>query len=321
MNDSSLQPRTIGKTELQALPFALGGNAFGWAVDEKTAFGILDRFVDAGFSLVDTADVYTKWVPGNVGGESESMIGHWLTASGKRERVLITTKVGGEMGPGKKGLSANYIRSAVEDSLRRLQTDYIDIYMAHYDDPDTPFEETLGAFGELIDAGKVRALGLSNHDPDRLREVVAASQTPGLPRYDVLQPLYNLYDRQDFEQNYAPICLAENIAVMNFRSLASGFLTGKYRSEEDVRQATRARANRQYMNERGFRILDALDEIAARTGAQQSQVALAWLVARPGVTAPLSSATSVQQLDELIAATRLSLDDDAVQLLDAASAY
>lgn len=321
MNNGVPQARVIGRTTLETQPFALGGNAFGWAVDETTAFGILDRFVDAGFSLVDTADVYTKWVAGNVGGESETMIGNWLHKSGKRDKVLIMTKVGGEMGPGMKGLSAAYIRSAVDASLRRLRTDYIDIYMAHYDDPETPFEETLGAFGELIAAGKVRALGVSNHDPERLRQAIDASKTGGLPRYEILQPLYNLYDRQDFEQNFAPICRTEQIAVTNFRSLASGFLSGKYRTEDDLGQATRARANRQYMDTRGFRILDALDAVSARTGAKQSQVAIAWLVSRPGITAPLSSATSIAQLDELIAATRLSLDEDAIRLLDTASAY
>lgn len=316
-----LQPRALGRSQLKTLPLALGGNVFGWTVDETKGFEILDRFVGAGFSLIDTADVYPKWVPGNVGGESETLIGKWLKARGNRERVLLATKLGGEMGPGKKGLSARYIKSAVEDSLRRLQTDYIDLYQAHYDDPDTAFDETLRAFGDLIAAGKVRAIGVSNHDVNRLKAVIEVSKTQGLPRYDTLQPLYNLYDRQEFEQVFAPICRAEGMGVISFYALASGFLTGKYRSEQDVSAAARQRSNRKYMNERGFRILDALDTVAARTGAKQAQIAVAWIIAQPDVTAPIASATSVQQVDELIAAAQLQLDNESQQLLNTASAY
>jgi aryl-alcohol dehydrogenase-like predicted oxidoreductase len=303
------------------LPLAIGGNAIGWTASERTSHEVLDHFVGAGFSLVDTADVYSKWVPGHVGGESETIIGRWLKKnSDKRSQVLVATKVGGEMAPGKKGLSAAHIKSAVEDSLRRLQTDYIDLYQAHYDDADVGFEETLRAFGDLIAAGKVRAIGVSNHDLSRLKAVLEASKAHGLPRYETLQPLYNLYDRQDFEQNFAPLCRTEGIGVINFYSLASGFLTGKYRTEQDVSASARQRSNRKYMTPRGFRILDALDAVAARTGARPAQIAIAWLVAQPVVTAPIASATSVTQVEELIAAARLPLDTEALALLDAASA-
>lgn len=317
-----LQPRPLGRSGLSTLPLAIGGNAIGWTADEKTSHEVLDHFIGAGFSLIDTADVYSKWVPGHSGGESETIIGSWLKKNpGKRSQVLVATKVGGEMAPGMKGLSAKYLKSAVENSLRRLQTDYIDLYQAHYDDPDVPFEETLRAFGDLIAAGKVRAIGVSNHDLNRFKAVIEVSKQHALPRYETLQPLYNLYDRQDFEQNFAPICRAEGIGVLNFYSLASGFLTGKYRIEQDVSAATRQRSNRKYMTERGFRILGAMDEVAARTGAKLAQIAIAWLVAQPDVTAPIASATSVQQVEELIAAVRLSLDAESLALLNSASAY
>jgi aryl-alcohol dehydrogenase-like predicted oxidoreductase len=316
-----IQPRPLGRSHLQTLPLALGGNVFGWTADEKTSYEILDQFVGAGFSLIDTADVYSKWVPGNLGGESESIIGGWLKSHGKRNQVLLATKVGGEVAPGKKGLSARHIKSAVEDSLRRLQTDYIDLYQAHYDDATVGFEETLGAFGNLIAAGKVRAIGVSNHDLSRLNAALEISKAHGLPRYETLQPLYNLYDREDFEREFAPVCRAGAIGVINYYSLASGFLTGKYRTEQDVSASARQRSNRKYMTERGFRILRALDEVSARTGAKPAQIAIAWLIAQPDVTAPIVSATSVGQLEELVAAARLSLDEDAFGLLNSASAY
>jgi aryl-alcohol dehydrogenase-like predicted oxidoreductase len=314
-------PRPLGRSGLETRPLALGGNVFGWTADEATSHAVLDRFVDAGYSLIDTADVYSKWVPGNQGGESETILGRWLKRRGRRDDVLIATKVGGEMAGVGKGLSAAHIRRAVEDSLRRLQTDCIDLYQAHYDDPEVGFDETLGAFGELIAAGKVRAIGVSNHDPARLEAALAAGRAHGLPRYEVLQPLYNLYDREDFERNYAPVCRAGQLGVINFYSLASGFLTGKYRSEQDVSASARQRSNRKYLNGRGLRILGALDAVAARTGATQAQVAIAWLIASPDVTAPIASATSVAQVDQLIAAAQLRLDDDAFELLDRASAY
>ncbi len=321
-NQIDLQPRALGRSGLSTLPLAIGGNAIGWTADEQTSHAVLDHFIGAGFSLIDTADVYSKWVPGHVGGESETIIGTWLKKNpGKRSQVLVATKVGGEIAPGRKGLSAKHIKSAAEDSLRRLQTDYIDVYQAHYDDPDVPFEETLRAFGDLIAEGKVRTLGVSNHDLNRFKAAIEAGRQHGLPRYEALQPLYNLYDRQDFEQNFAPLCRAEGIGVFNFYSLASGFLTGKYRTEQEVSAAARQRSNRKYMNERGFRILAAMDEVAARTGAKLAQIAIAWLVAQPDVTAPIASATSVQQVEELIAAVRLKLDAESLALLNDASAY
>jgi aryl-alcohol dehydrogenase-like predicted oxidoreductase len=317
----ALKPRPLGRSGLETLPLALGGNVFGWTADEKSSHAVLDRFVDAGFSLIDTADVYSKWVPGNQGGESEAIIGRWLKNRGRRDQVLLATKAGGEISPGCKGLSAAHIKRAVEDSLRRLQTDRIDLYQAHYDDPEVGFEETLRAFGDLIAAGKVRAIGVSNHDVSRLKVALEVSRAHGLPRYETLQPLYNLYDREDFEQNFAPVCRAEGLGVINFYSLASGFLTGKYRTEQDVSVSPRQRSNRKYMTERGFRILNALDAIAGRTGAKPAQIAIAWLIAQPDVTAPIASATSVQQMEELAVAARLSLDDEAFALLDRASAY
>jgi aryl-alcohol dehydrogenase-like predicted oxidoreductase len=321
MPDITLQPRALGRSGLTTLPLALGGNSMGWTADEKTSHEVLDHFVGAGFSLIDTADVYSKWVPGHRGGESEAIIGSWLKSHGHRDRVLVATKVGGELPAGHQGLSAKHIKFAVEESLRRLQTDYIDIYQAHYDDPATDFEETLRAFEDLIAAGKVRALGVSNHDVDRLKAVLEVSKAHGLPRYETLQPLYNLYDREDFEQNFAPLCRAEGLGVINFYSLASGFLTGKYRNEADVSASVRQRSNRKYLNDRGFRILAALDTVAARMGVKQAQIAIAWLVAQPDVTAPIASATSVQQVEELIAAVRLSLDDESLAILNNASAY
>lgn len=319
--EAAATPRPLGRSGLKTLPLALGGNVFGWTADEQTSFAILDRFVDAGFSLIDTADVYSKWVAGHVGGESETILGRWMKSRGNRARVLLATKVGGEILPGRKGLSAAHIKWAVEESLRRLQTDRIDLYQAHYDDPTVSFEETLRAFGDLIAAGKVRAIGVSNHDAQRLQAALDAAKAHGLPRYETLQPLYNLYDRQDFEQKLAPICRAEGIGVINYYSLASGFLTGKYRSEQDVSTSARQRSNRKYMTQRGFRILKALDAVAARTGAKQAQIAIAWLVSRPEVTAPIVSATSVAQMEEIIAAARLTLDQDALERLNTASAY
>ena len=316
-----MQLRPLGRSGLHTAPLAMGGNAFGWTADEKASHAVLDAFVAAGFSLIDTADVYSKWVPGNVGGESETIIGSWLKSRGQRDRVLIATKVAGEIEPGRKGLSAPHVKRAVDDSLRRLQTDYIDLYQAHYSDDAVTFEETLGAFADLIAAGKVRAIGLSNHSADQLAQALAVSEASGLPRYETLQPLYNLYDRQEFEEEYAPLCRAEGIGVISFYALASGFLSGKYRSEADIKASKRQRSNSRYLNPRGFRILSALDAVAAKAGARQAQVAIAWLLAQPDVTAPIASATSVQQVEELAAAVRLTLDVESLMLLNDASAY
>ncbi|MEO8249113.1 MAG: aldo/keto reductase, partial [Burkholderiales bacterium] len=302
-------------------PICLGGNVFGWTVDEATSFRLLDAWVDAGMNFVDTADMYSRWVPGHVGGESETVIGKWLKKSGKREKIVLATKVGKDMGDDRVGLKPAYIRQAVEDSLTRLQTDHIDLYQSHDDDPNTPIEETLAAYADLIDAGKVRAIGASNFTAARLRAALDTAERFKLPRYESLQPLYNLYDRAPFEAELEPLCLERGIGVLNFYGLASGFLTGKYRSPADADKSARgAGVVGKYLNERGKRILVALDEVSSQLGATPAQVALAWQMARPGITAPIASATSPAQLQELIGATHLELDPAATQRLDEASA-
>ncbi len=316
-----MELRELGRSGLQVAPLAFGGNVFGWTADEPTSFSLLDAFVDAGFNLIDTADVYSRWVPGHTGGESETIIGRWLGASGKRDRVVIATKVGKPMGDDRSGLSRRWIRQAVEDSLRRLQTDRIDLYQSHDDDTATPMEETLTAFAELIQEGKVRAIGASNFSAPRLAEALATSRRLGLPRYESLQPLYNLVDREPYEAELEPLCRSEGIGVINFFGLARGFLTGKYRSEADLGKSPRGAGVKDYLNERGLRILAALDEVAARLGATPAQVALAWQMARPGLTAPIASATSTAQFAELAGAARLALDAATIAALDRASAW
>ncbi|MBC2665297.1 aldo/keto reductase [Novosphingobium flavum] len=316
---TSTDLRPLGRSGLAIRPLALGGNVFGWTADEETSHAVLDRFVDAGFSLVDTADVYSKWVPGNRGGDSEEIIGSWLAARGGRDRLVIATKVGGEMAPGASGLSARHIKQAAEASLLRLRTDHIDLYQSHYPDPGVPVDETLRAYGDLIAEGKVRAIGLSNHDPAQLRAALAAAG-PGLPRYEVLQPLYNLCDRAGFERDFAPVCRAEGLGVISFKALANGFLSGKYRSPADLAGSKRAKAVKGYLDARGLAILTALDEVAARLGASPAQVAVAWVISRPEVTAPIASATSVAQVESLLGAVRLVLDADALAALDRTSA-
>lgn len=313
--------RELGRSGLQISPLTLGGNVFGWTVDEPTSFALLDAWVEAGFNFIDTADVYSSWAPGHSGGESETVIGKWLKHSGKRDRVLIATKVGKPMGPGKQGLKPAYIRQAVEDSLRRLQTDHIDLYQSHDDDADTPLEETLAAFGELIRAGKVRAIGASNYSAVRLAQALEVSATNSLPRYESLQPLYNLYDRAVFEDELAPLCLKQGVGVINFYTLAAGFLTGKYRTAADAGKSARgAGSTAKYLNARGLRILAALDQVAARYNTTPTQIATAWLMAQAAVTAPIASATSLAQMAELVAATRLTLDAEAMATLNQASA-
>lgn len=316
-----MRKRKLGNSGLEVAPLAFGGNVFGWTVDEPTAFQLLDAFVSDGFNLIDTADIYSRWVPGNQGGESETIIGNWLKRSGNREKVVIATKVGMEMGPGMKGLSKPYILRAVEDSLRRLQTDYIDLYQSHEDDKETPLEETLSAFAQLIEQGKVRAIGASNYTAERLSQALDVSERTGMPRYESLQPLYNLYDRADYEQNLEPICVERGLGVINYYALASGFLTGKYRSEADLGKSARGKDIKKYLNDRGFRILEALDQVAKQYNSNPTRVALAWLIERPSITAPIASATSVEQLHDLIEATRLHLDQSAIELLNQASAY
>lgn len=312
--------RKLGNSGLEAAPLALGGNVFGWTIDEAASFRVLDAFVDAGFNLIDTADIYSSWAPGNHGGESETIIGKWLKQSGQRARVIIATKLGMEMGAGKKGLSKTYMKMAAEASLRRLQTDYIDLYQAHRDDPDTPFEETFSAFGELVSEGKVIAIGASNYTADRLDEALKVAKHGGWPSYDTLQPLYNLYDRADFENKLQPLCEQAELGVLPYYSLGAGFLTGKYRSEQDLGNRARAGTVKKYLNERGFQILAALDEVARQYNSTPAKVALAWLMAQPTIVAPIASATSVEQLQDLLDATKLRLEDSTMQQLDHASA-
>jgi aryl-alcohol dehydrogenase-like predicted oxidoreductase len=312
--------RPLGGTGLQVAPLAFGGNVFGWTADEATSHRLLDAFVEGGFNLVDTADVYSVWAPGHTGGESESVIGRWMKARGTRERIVLATKVGMKLGEGRTGLSPRWIRQAVEDSLRRLQTDRIDLYQAHQDDPDTPLEETLSTFAELIREGKVRAIGASNYTAPRLAEALATSRRLGLPRYETLQPHYNLVERARYETDLEPLCRSEGLGVINYFGLARGFLTGKYRTEADLSRSVRGAGVKAYLNERGFGVLAALDAAAARLGATPAQVALAWQIARPGITAPIASATSLEQWQELARAATLALDADTVAELDRASA-
>jgi aryl-alcohol dehydrogenase-like predicted oxidoreductase len=312
--------RKLGNSGLEVAPWSLGGNVFGWTADEATSFRLLDAFVAAGFNLIDTADIYSRWAPGHRGGESETILGRWLKQGGRRDKVLIATKVGMEMGPADKGLSRAYILKAVDASLRRLQTDVIDLYQAHQDDGATPLEETLGAFADLIRQGKVRAIGASNYAADRLAQALRVSRDNGLPRYESLQPLYNLYERAPYEQALEPLCRKEGLGVIPYFALASGFLTGKYRSQADLSKGPRGQAVGKYLNDRGLRILRALDDVAGRYRSTPARVALAWLMARPGVTAPIASATSLEQFQDLVEATRRELDPAAVEHLNQASA-
>ena len=315
-----MERRELGRSGLRVPPLCLGGNVFGWTVDRDASFRLLDRALEAGLDFIDTAEMYSVWVPGHRGGESEAIIGEWMASRGCRDRVTIATKVGADMGDGRKGLAPARIRAAVEDSLRRLRTDRIDLYQAHYDDPDTPLAEVLGTFAELIAAGKVRAIGASNHTPERLREALRTSAELGLPRYESLQPHYNLYDRAEYEATLEPLCVAERLGVISYFGLARGFLTGKYRSTADLGQSQRGGGVADYLNERGMRILATLDEVAGEIRSTPAQVALAWLIARPSITAPIASATSLDQLEDLIAAANLRLDKAAIDRLTAASA-
>jgi aryl-alcohol dehydrogenase-like predicted oxidoreductase len=316
-----MKTRELGNSGIEVALLALGGNVFGWTVDEPTAFNILDAFVAAGFNLIDTADTYSRWVPGNKGGESETIIGKWLKQSGSRQKVVIATKVGSEMGPNRRGLSKPYILHAVEDSLRRLQTDIIDLYQSHKDDPDTPLDETLEAYAQLIRQGKVRAIGASNYGSKRLSEAMQISAQKGYAGYLCLQPRYNLYDRAEYEESLEAFCRENGMGVITYSSLASGFLSGKYRSGKDLSKSIRGQGMRIYLNDRGFRILEALDHAAEQYQATPAGVSLAWLIARPGITAPIASVTSVEQLNDLIEGTKLTLDQESIDLLNKASAY
>ena len=312
--------RKLGRSDLSIAPIVFGGNVFGWSADEKTSFMLLDAFVDAGFNAIDTADAYSHWVPGNKGGESETIIGRWFKARGRRDEVVVFTKVGGDMGQGNT-LKADYVLRAAEDSLRRLQTDTIDLYQTHFDDLTTAPEATLQAYAKLVEQGKVRVLGASNVRPERLRESLAVSRKLGIPRYETVQPLYNLYDRGGYERDYEALCEQEQLGVINYYALARGFLSGKYRSEQDFsKSAARGAGMAKYLDARGLRILDALDAVAGRHAATPAQIALAWLLARPSITAPIVSATSLPQLQELLKAPDIKLGTEDVAALNEASA-
>ena len=314
-----MELRKLGRSTLQVSPLMLGGNVFGWTADEKTSFRILDRFVEAGGNFIDTADVYSRWAEGHKGGESEEILGRWFKQSGKRDKVVLATKLGMDMGDGKQGLQPEYIRQAVDASLERLQTDHIDLYQAHKDDPDTPLADTLGAFGELIRQGKVRVIGASNYKADRLREALSLAEKQNLPRYESLQPEYNLVERADYENNLAPVVQQSGIGVIPYFSLAAGFLTGKYRSKSDLEGKARAKVAGKYANEQGFAVVKALEQVGKTHQANATQVALAWLMARPGITAPIASATSLDQLEDLLKSMSLKLDAEAIETLNEAS--
>lgn len=314
--------RPLGRSGIQVPLLTFGGNVFGWTVDRTTSFSLLDALVEKGLNFIDTADVYSRWVPGNQGGESETIIGEWLKQSGKRDRIILATKVGMDLGDGKTGLAPAYIRQAVEASLKRLQTDYIDLYQAHRDDEDTPLQETLATFDALIKEGKVRAIGASNYSADRLREALKVSADAGLARYETLQPEYNLYDREGYESGLEAVVKEHGLGVINYYSLASGFLSGKYRKPEDAAKSARGQGVvEKYLNDRGLKIVQALVQVAEAHHATPTQVALAWQIARPSITAPIVSATSLAQVDELVKATQLALTDGDKRLLSEASSY
>jgi aryl-alcohol dehydrogenase-like predicted oxidoreductase len=311
-----MKTRPLGRTGIDIAPLVLGGNVFGWTADEPTSFAILDRFAEAGFNAIDTADVYASWVPGNQGGESETIIGKWMKSRGSRNRMVIITKVGSDMGQGRKGLSAKNIEQAADASLRRLGVDVIDLYLSHWPDPATSYEETLGAYQQLLKKGKVRRVGACNLDAGQLRTALDVSRTHNLPRYDVLQPEYNLHDRSGYEGALRDLCMAEGLGVITYFALAKGFLTGKYRTHADLGQSPRGEDIGDYLKPRGMRILDALDEVARRNDAKAAEVALAWVMAQPGITAPISSATSVEQVQSFIRAASLNLSAADLALLD-----
>ena len=316
----SLRRRQLGRSGLKVAPFVLGGNAFGWTASEEASFRVLDAFVDAGFNLIDTADVYSNWVPGHSGGESEAILGRWMRQGGRRGDVLIATKVGMETSEGAKGLSNSHIGRSLEGSLRRLQTDHVDLYQAHVDDPSAPLEETLEAFRTLLEEGRVRALGASNYSAARLQEALDISARRGWPRFECLQPRYNLMDRAEFESGVEEFCRREELGVITYSSLASGFLSGKYRSTADLNKSLRGNRIASRLGPRGTRVLEALDQVSAAVGARPATVAIAWLLSRPAVTAPIASATTPQQLSELLAAVDLHLDRASLETLDRASA-
>ncbi len=316
-----MQYRTLGRSDLKVSPLCFGGNVFGWTADEPTSHKLLDAMLASGVNFIDTADSYSTWVAGHHGGESETVSGKWFRARGNRDKVIVATKVGSDMGDGKKGLAKAYILREIEESLRRLQTDYIDLYQTHRPDIGTPEEETLSAYAELVKSGKVRVIGTSNYTPEQLTNALKISREHNWPRYECLQPNYNLYDRTDYERQLEPLCAKEQLGVIPYFSLAAGFLTGKYRSEADLSQRARGQFVKKYLTDRGFTILAALDEVAKETNSTTAKVALAWLMARPSITAPIVSATSVEQWKEIVGAAELKLNASAIERLNEASAY
>lgn len=314
--------RKLGNTDLMIPTLTVGGNVFGWTIDEAQSFKILDGLIGSGLNFIDTADVYSRWVPENQGGESEIILGKWMKSRKNRSQIILATKVGSAMdNSGKKDLSARYIKKGIEDSLRRLQTDYVDLYQSHYDDPGTAVEETLEAYQQLIREGKIRWIGASNFSPERLKEALETSKRLSLPKYQTFQPEYNLYQRESFEKELEKICLDNQLGVISYYALASGFLTGKYRAEADFGKSARGSGMKAYLNERGFKILKALDVVAEQYNATPASVALAWLTARPSVTAPIVSITNSAQLEELTKATMLRLDNEELSILDEASSW
>ncbi|KRA00330.1 alcohol dehydrogenase [Mesorhizobium sp. Root157] len=315
-----MQKRPLGRTDLEIAPLVFGGNVFGWTADEKTSFDLLDRFFDAGMNAIDTADSYSRWVPGHDGGESETIIGRWMKQRSNRDRIVVITKVGSDMGQGRIDLSPLYIERAVDASLKRLQVETIDLYLSHWADPTVPYAETLGAYQRLVEKGKIRFAGACNLDAGQLKAALDAASHHKLPRYEVLQPAYNLYDRGDFDGPLSDLCIANEIGVISYYGLAKGFLSGKYRAESDLGKSTRGGSIRSYLNKRGMRVLAALDVVASRHAATPAEVALAWVMARPGVTAPIASATSLAQVDSLIKAASLKLTVADKEHLETASA-
>lgn len=316
-----MEKRILGNSDLSIAPIVFGGNVLGWTIDEKQSFEILDHFIEAGFNAIDTADVYSRWGDGHQGGEFETVIGNWLKARGNRDEIVLITKVGADVGQGHRDITEKHILQAADKSLKRLQTDHIDLYFTHFDDDKTPVEETLGAYEKLIKAGKVRWIGASNLSPERLQASMIASELNGLPRYEVFQPEYNLYNRQGFEQGVAPLCQEYGLGVISYFALASGFLSGKYRSEADLSKSIRGGGVKKFLNDRGHRILNALDETAAKHQATPAGVAMAWLINSPLVTAPIASATKAHHLQSFIEAVQIDLSVDDIAKLDEASKY
>lgn len=313
-----MEKRKLGHSDLFVYPITFGGNVFGWTIDEARSFEILNGFTEAGFNFIDTADVYSRWVPGNSGGESETIIGNWMQQKKNRNEVIIATKVGADMGAG-KSLTKKYIFEAVEASLKRLKTDYIDLYQSHYDDPETPVEETLTAYDQLIREGKIRWIGASNYSAERLKESLETAQRLSLPKYQTFQPEYNLYKREEYEKEFEQIAITHQLGVINYYALASGFLSGKYRSAADLNKSQRGGGIKNYLNDRGFKILKALDEVSEQYNASVASVALAWLIARPSIAAPIASVTNLNQLEDLKKAAALKLNIEDIAILDEAS--